>query len=205
MCPRWVGLQVAGCCRRLSDLIYAGGLSGDIPRLLLRICWVRFLEAAHPVYENFLDGFLDDLGTFKLLAASYPVKADTVQKVANHVAREYARTSVIAHISQASTSYHEGWGAPGTRWENVHYRSFILATVPAMREYKLASSKLLRLPLALHSDLMLTTLQARSSARESKVHRSPRPSSSMRPTQCRTLPRPNQIHCACSSHRILPS
>jgi hypothetical protein len=41
---------------------------------------------------------------------------------------------MIAHISQATAGMHEGWGRPGTRWEGIHYRTFILDTFPEMRE-----------------------------------------------------------------------
>lgn len=58
----------------------------------------------------------------------------TCQKVARHVQAEYSRTTVIAHISSPTTAGHAGWGKPGTEWEGVHYRSYILSTVPDMRE-----------------------------------------------------------------------
>ncbi|TXT05167.1 uncharacterized protein COLE_06487 [Cutaneotrichosporon oleaginosum] len=59
---------------------------------------------------------------------------DLPKKVANHIATEYSRTAMIAHISQATAGMHEGWGRPGTRWEGIHYRTFILDTLPEMRE-----------------------------------------------------------------------
>lgn len=59
----------------------------------------------------------------------------TVQKVARHIQAEYARTTVIAHMSSPTTGGHPGWGKPGTEWDGVHFRSYILATVPTMREY----------------------------------------------------------------------
>lgn len=37
----------------------------------------------------------------------------SMQKVAKHIATEYTRTAVIAHISQATTGKQEGWGRPG--------------------------------------------------------------------------------------------
>lgn len=46
---------------------------------------------------------------------------------------EYTRTAVIAHISQATTGTQEGWGRPGTKWENTHFRTFILDTLPAVQ------------------------------------------------------------------------
>lgn len=59
----------------------------------------------------------------------------TAQKVANHIATEYSRTAVIAHISQATAGMHEGWGRPGTKWDGIHFRTFILGTLPEMRAY----------------------------------------------------------------------
>lgn len=46
---------------------------------------------------------------------------------------EYTRTAVIAHISQATTGTQEGWGRPGTKWENTHFRTFILDSLPAVQ------------------------------------------------------------------------
>ncbi|GMK59718.1 hypothetical protein CspeluHIS016_0803240 [Cutaneotrichosporon spelunceum] len=63
-----------------------------------------------------------------------PTKAmDLRKKVATHIATEYSRTAMIAHISQATAGMHEGWGRPGTKWEGIHYRTFILDTLPEMR------------------------------------------------------------------------
>lgn len=58
----------------------------------------------------------------------------TQQNVANYIATEYSRTAVIAHISQATAGTHEGWGRPGTKWDGTHFRTFILDTLPEMRE-----------------------------------------------------------------------
>ncbi|WWD16955.1 hypothetical protein CI109_101387 [Kwoniella shandongensis] len=59
---------------------------------------------------------------------------DLPKKVANHIATEYTRTAVIAHISQATTGQQEGWGRPGTKWENMHFRTYILSTLHTMRQ-----------------------------------------------------------------------
>lgn len=56
------------------------------------------------------------------------------QKVARHIQAEYARTTVIAHMSSPTTAGHAGWGRPGSEWDGVHFRTFILGTVPHMRE-----------------------------------------------------------------------
>jgi len=67
---------------------------------------------------------------------------------------------VIAHISQASAATHEGWGSPGTQWEGVHYRTFILSTVPEMRECNrrgLAVAKLQNHPLCFPFSLYALT------------------------------------------------
>ncbi|KAK1923952.1 hypothetical protein DB88DRAFT_258962 [Papiliotrema laurentii] len=61
-------------------------------------------------------------------------RAKRSQKVADHIMTEYSRTAVIAHISQATTGQQEGWGRPGTRWENQHFRTYIMSTLPMMRE-----------------------------------------------------------------------
>ncbi|WVN87690.1 uncharacterized protein L203_102878 [Cryptococcus depauperatus CBS 7841] len=64
-----------------------------------------------------------------------PIKPDDVpEKVAKYIATEYSRTAVIAHISQATSSQQEGWGRPGTKWEDKHFRSYILSTIPILRE-----------------------------------------------------------------------
>ena len=57
----------------------------------------------------------------------------TPQKVADHIQTEYSRTAVIAHISQATKGQQEGWGRPGTKWENQHFRTYISSTLPDMR------------------------------------------------------------------------
>jgi hypothetical protein len=57
---------------------------------------------------------------------------DVPKKVADHISTEYSRTAVIAHISQATTGQQEGWGRPGTKWENQHFRTYILGTVSTM-------------------------------------------------------------------------
>ncbi|WVQ79638.1 hypothetical protein IAT38_001738 [Cryptococcus sp. DSM 104549] len=59
---------------------------------------------------------------------------DLPEKAANHIMTEYSRTAVISHISQATTGRQEGWGRPGTKWEDKHFRNVILATLPEMRE-----------------------------------------------------------------------
>ncbi|OCF31983.1 hypothetical protein I316_06369 [Kwoniella heveanensis BCC8398] len=61
-------------------------------------------------------------------------QVDLPKKVASHIATEYSRTAVIAHISQATTGQQEGWGRPGTKWEDKHFRSYILSTLPIMRQ-----------------------------------------------------------------------
>lgn len=59
---------------------------------------------------------------------------DVPRKVADHIMIEYSRTAVIAHISQATTAQQEGWGRPGTKWENHHFRTYILNTLPTMKQ-----------------------------------------------------------------------
>ncbi|WWC88951.1 uncharacterized protein L201_003866 [Kwoniella dendrophila CBS 6074] len=59
---------------------------------------------------------------------------DLPKTVAKHIATEYSRTAVIAHISQATTGQQEGWGRPGTKWEDKHFRTYILSTIPIMRQ-----------------------------------------------------------------------
>ncbi|WRT68131.1 uncharacterized protein IL334_005106 [Kwoniella shivajii] len=61
-------------------------------------------------------------------------QVDLPKKVAKHIATEYSRTAVIAHISQATTGQQEGWGRPGTKWEDKHFRTYILSTLPIMRQ-----------------------------------------------------------------------
>nr|XP_018262665.1 uncharacterized protein I303_04144 [Kwoniella dejecticola CBS 10117]OBR84823.1 hypothetical protein I303_04144 [Kwoniella dejecticola CBS 10117] len=59
---------------------------------------------------------------------------DLPKSVAKHIATEYSRTAVIAHISQATTGQQEGWGRPGTKWEDKHFRTYILSTIPIMKQ-----------------------------------------------------------------------
>ncbi|CAD6576460.1 MAG: hypothetical protein TREMPRED_001684 [Tremellales sp. Tagirdzhanova-0007] len=75
-------------------------------------------------------------GILKTMPKPYiPTKQiDVPRKVADHIMTEYSRTAVIAHISQATTGQQEGWGRPGTKWENQHFRSFILSTLPIIKE-----------------------------------------------------------------------
>ncbi|TXT08682.1 hypothetical protein VHUM_02810 [Vanrija humicola] len=64
-----------------------------------------------------------------------PTKSvDTPRRVADLVSTEYSRTSVIAHLAQATTGQQEGWGRPGTKWADVNFRSYILSTLDEMRE-----------------------------------------------------------------------
>ncbi|OCF74427.1 hypothetical protein I204_04802 [Kwoniella mangroviensis CBS 8886] len=61
-------------------------------------------------------------------------RVDLPKNVAKHIATEYSRTAVIAHISQATTGQQEGWGRPGTKWEDKHFRTYILSTLPIMEQ-----------------------------------------------------------------------
>lgn len=72
----------------------------DVPRVS-RVCTLRYLVDCPNL--DWVAGprcFVD-------------VGADIEQKVADHIMIEYSRTTVIAHISQATTSQQEGWGRPG--------------------------------------------------------------------------------------------
>ncbi|EIW70572.1 hypothetical protein TREMEDRAFT_61077 [Tremella mesenterica DSM 1558] len=68
-------------------------------------------------------------------------QVDIPKKVADHIATEYSRTAIIAHISQATKGQQEGWGRPGTKWENQHFRVYILSTLPTMRQALAPESK----------------------------------------------------------------
>ncbi|ORX35570.1 hypothetical protein BD324DRAFT_630699 [Kockovaella imperatae] len=57
---------------------------------------------------------------------------DVPKRVADHIMTQYSRTAVIAHISQATKGEQEGWGRPGSKWENQHFRTYILGTLPTM-------------------------------------------------------------------------
>ncbi|ORY26356.1 hypothetical protein BCR39DRAFT_541490 [Naematelia encephala] len=59
---------------------------------------------------------------------------DLPKKLADHIMIEYSRTAVIAHISQATKGEQEGWGRPGTKWENQHFRTYIISTLPTMKQ-----------------------------------------------------------------------
>ena len=52
--------------------------------------------------------------------------------MADHISTEYSRTAVIAHIGQATTGQQEGWGVPGTKWADKHFRTAIVATLGDM-------------------------------------------------------------------------
>ncbi|SCZ87376.1 BZ3500_MvSof-1268-A1-R1_Chr2-2g04842 [Microbotryum saponariae] len=57
---------------------------------------------------------------------------DVPQPAFDLISNEYDRAAVITHISQPRHRTQQGWGRPGTPHENVHFRTSILATIPAL-------------------------------------------------------------------------
>ena len=85
---------------------------------------------------------------------------DVPKKVADHITTEYSRTAVIGHISQATTGQQQGWGRPGTKWENQHFRTYILGTLPVLYDALCPGTK--PRPLAI-APLLLAADQANDS------------------------------------------
>lgn len=70
-------------------------------------------------------------------------------------------------MSSPTTGGHAGWGKPGTEWDGVHFRTFILGTVPTMREYERERQRGRDFPLPL--SLIHITASAAASQGEDKL------------------------------------
>ncbi|KAF8481226.1 hypothetical protein DFH94DRAFT_738861 [Russula ochroleuca] len=57
-------------------------------------------------------------------------KGDIPKRVHGFVMQEYSRACLIAFESLPKDADREGWGRPGTRWDGVCFRRFLLDTVP---------------------------------------------------------------------------
>eukprot|EP00918_Siedleckia_nematoides_P052568 GHVU01114826.1.p1 GENE.GHVU01114826.1~~GHVU01114826.1.p1 ORF type:complete len:245 (-),score=3.08 GHVU01114826.1:35-769(-) len=57
-------------------------------------------------------------------------RGDVPDSVHKFLTQEYARTCLIAHQSQPTDAFHEGWGRPGTQYEGVRFRRTLLDTIP---------------------------------------------------------------------------
>lgn len=51
------------------------------------------------------------------------------QVVHNFIEHEFLRSCTIAFASLPKMSHQEGWGAPGTKYEGIRFRTAILDTV----------------------------------------------------------------------------
>jgi len=57
-------------------------------------------------------------------------KGDIPKHVHGYVTQEYSRACLIAFESLPKDADREGWGRPGTPWDGVCFRRFLLDTVP---------------------------------------------------------------------------
>ncbi|KAJ3841066.1 hypothetical protein F5878DRAFT_34845 [Lentinula raphanica] len=57
-------------------------------------------------------------------------RGDVPDSVHKYITAEYARTCLIAHQSQPTDAFHEGWGKPGSQYEGVRFRRALLDTIP---------------------------------------------------------------------------
>ncbi|KAJ4001282.1 hypothetical protein F5050DRAFT_1796707 [Lentinula boryana] len=57
-------------------------------------------------------------------------RGDVPDSVHKYITEEYARTCLIAHQSQPTDAFHEGWGKPGGQYEGVRFRRALLDTIP---------------------------------------------------------------------------
>ncbi|KAE9410897.1 hypothetical protein BT96DRAFT_912313 [Gymnopus androsaceus JB14] len=57
-------------------------------------------------------------------------RGDVPDSVHKFVTKEYARTCLIAYQSLPTDAFHEGWGRPGTQYEDVRFRRALLDTIP---------------------------------------------------------------------------
>ncbi|KAJ3801651.1 hypothetical protein GGU11DRAFT_813902 [Lentinula aff. detonsa] len=56
-------------------------------------------------------------------------RGDVPDSVHKYISEEYARTCLIAHQSQPTDAFHEGWGKPGGQYEGVRFRRALLDTI----------------------------------------------------------------------------
>ncbi|KAI0001979.1 hypothetical protein BJV77DRAFT_938483 [Russula vinacea] len=59
-------------------------------------------------------------------------KGDIPKGVHGFVTQEYSRACLIAFESLPKDANREGWGKPGTQWDGVCFRRFLLNTIPAL-------------------------------------------------------------------------
>ncbi|CAL1695991.1 unnamed protein product [Somion occarium] len=70
------------------------------------------------------------------IAKSYqtPGKAEFPKTVYRYIQQEYARACLIAYEAQPKDGFQEGWGRPGTKYENVRFRTELLNTIREIDE-----------------------------------------------------------------------
>ncbi|KAJ3528656.1 hypothetical protein NM688_g7967 [Phlebia brevispora] len=56
-------------------------------------------------------------------------RSDVPKPVYRHMQQEYARACLIAYESQPKNGHQEGWGAPGSKYSGVRYRTALLQTI----------------------------------------------------------------------------
>ncbi|KAH8835337.1 hypothetical protein DL96DRAFT_1809216 [Flagelloscypha sp. PMI_526] len=56
-------------------------------------------------------------------------KGDVPKPVHRYITQEYARSCLITHASQPHNVHHEGWGRPGTEFEDIRFRTYLMDTV----------------------------------------------------------------------------
>jgi len=57
-------------------------------------------------------------------------RGDIPKHVHDFVMQEYSRACLISYESLPKDAHREGWGRPGTRWDGVCFRRYLLDTVP---------------------------------------------------------------------------
>jgi len=57
-------------------------------------------------------------------------KGDIPKHVHEFTTQEYSRACLISFESLPKDAHREGWGRPGTRWDGICFRRFLLDTVP---------------------------------------------------------------------------
>ncbi|TDL28684.1 hypothetical protein BD410DRAFT_781208 [Rickenella mellea] len=57
-------------------------------------------------------------------------KGDVPQPVQEYIEREFLRSCAVAYKSQPKATFREGWGAPGTKYEGIRFRTAVLDTIP---------------------------------------------------------------------------
>ncbi|EPQ60873.1 hypothetical protein GLOTRDRAFT_30498 [Gloeophyllum trabeum ATCC 11539] len=63
-------------------------------------------------------------------------KGDVPKSVHQYILQEYTRTCLIAFESQPRDGVQEGWGRPGIKYADIHFRRSLLDTIPEIGKYR---------------------------------------------------------------------